>query len=63
MLGPTVSQCLLCCGLYTFLFNMVHVHCLLHGRLWSAMLVCVKCGLCIGCGYTNVHIKFCGGWS
>ena len=44
----------LCCGLYTFLFNMVHV-CFLHGQLWSAVLVCVKCGLCIGCGYANQH--------
>ena len=56
MLGLSVPQCLLCCELYTSLSNMVHVHCLLHGRLWSAVLVCVKCGLCIGCGYANVHI-------
>ena len=61
MLGLSVPQCLLCCELYTSLFNMVHGRCLQHGRLWSPVLVCVKCGLCSV--DTLMYTMFCGGRS
>ena len=32
------------------LVDVVGVGCRVHGRLLSAVLVCVKGGLCIGCG-------------
>ena len=47
-----VRVCVICCGLYMLLLNVVYIDvgCLVHGKLWSAVLVCVKDELCIGCG-------------